>query len=164
MAQQKQDNGGLLPALDMVFAETVALFQRLRKVADEIHQHEDMPEGKRTILQTLDAVGAQTVPDLAEARGVSRQHVQKLVKPLEKEGFVQLVDNPAHKRSKFVELTEQGRELIENMDGQEARLLAQLQINATEEELRAVANTLGAVRTAFRSEAWRKLVENGGSE
>lgn len=64
-----------------------------------------------------------SVPQLARARPVSRQHIQALVNPLVAEGLVELGENPAHKRSKFVDLTDQGRQLAENMLRRESELL-----------------------------------------
>ena len=96
---------------------------------------------------------------MARVRSVTRQHVQMHVNDLAGQGYVELVDNPAHKRSKLVRLTEEGKGAVALMTRREARLLSQLDVAATEEGLRNAADMLRAVREAFESEGWSELVE-----
>lgn len=65
------------------------------------------------LVRRLRAVGEQTVPQLAQFRGVSRQHVQVTVNDLVQRGLVEVLDNPRHKRSKLVRLTTRGRNYVE---------------------------------------------------
>lgn len=51
----------------------------------------------------------QSVAWLARDMGASRQNLQRIVNDLEQEGLVRFLDNPHHRRSRLVELTEQGR-------------------------------------------------------
>ena len=101
-----------LLALESVFAETVALFHRLRAVAEQVHGQGETSAGRRGILKSLDRLGSQTAPQMARARHVSRQHIQILVNQLAKEGLVDFIDNPAHKRSSLVHLTRKGKNTI----------------------------------------------------
>lgn len=61
------------------------------------------------ILHTLACCGPKTVPQIARMRPVARQHIQTLANELEELGFIEFIDNPAHKRSRLVILTEAGR-------------------------------------------------------
>ncbi len=149
-----------VPALDQVFAETVALFQSLRTVAAKIHAHGDLSSESWTILQGVDRGGAKTVADLANDCAVTSSQMQKLIKTLEKQGVVARVDNPENRRAKFVELTEEGRALIRAMDRREVELLSQLPLTATESDLRAAAEALASVRAAMSDAAWRKLLND----
>src|SRR5215813_12584173 len=89
---------------DSMITETVSRFHRLRFVADQIHHRGEMTGGLRSILRSLDKLGEQTVPQMARARSVTRQHVQALVNQLVKERLVEFIANPAHKRSPLAPL------------------------------------------------------------
>jgi DNA-binding MarR family transcriptional regulator len=96
-------------------------------------------------------MGPQTVPQLARERSVTRQHVQALVNPLVEAGYVELLDNPAHRRSRLVGLTESGRELVTGMDCRESEALSALGVAAPGEELRRAAEVLRSVRESLGS-------------
>jgi len=53
---------------------------------------------RRGVLRSLARLGPQTVPQMAGARPVSRQHIQTIVNALAADGLVETIDNPAHKR------------------------------------------------------------------
>jgi DNA-binding MarR family transcriptional regulator len=65
--------------------------------------------GEFGVLRSLVMDGAQTVPHIANARPVSRQHCQTIVNGLADQGLVEFVDNPRHKKSKLVRVTRKGR-------------------------------------------------------
>ena len=64
--------------------------------------------GSWGLMRSLALGGAQTVPQLARARPVARQRIQRLCDELAAEGLVEFVDNPGHRRSKLVRLTASG--------------------------------------------------------
>lgn len=101
-------------------------FQRLRAVADALHADLGMTASLRAVLETLHARDAQTVPQIAEAKSVSRQHIQKIVDALLATRHVALRANPDHKRSPLVALTAKGRAAFEAMQAREAALAAAL--------------------------------------
>ena len=74
--------------------------------------------GEFGVLRSLVQEGAQTVPQMAAARPVSRQHCQTIVNGLAEQGLVEFLDNPRHKRSKLVRLTKRGRARFESMKTQ----------------------------------------------
>lgn len=158
--QRPPGTAELLPALDQVFAETVALVQRLRAVAPLMHAHEELERDQCTVLQALDRDGSRTVNDLGEACGITRAQAQKLVKALQKTKLVDMVDNPENKRAKLVELTDEGTEAVRALEAREIELLTSLPLAATPADLRAAANALAAVRNAFGDETWQKLLNN----
>jgi DNA-binding MarR family transcriptional regulator len=155
--------GGASPAespFDSLINETVSLFHRLRVVADQIHHRGEMTGGLRSILRGLDKLGEQTVPQMARARAVSRQHVQALVNQLVGERLVEFVANPAHKRSPLARLTALGKKTVDAMNRNEARLLSKADLDVTDKDLRQAAETLRTVRAYFESERWRRLLKN----
>ena len=49
-------------------------FNRLRARADALHADLGVSAGMRAVLESLAESGAQTVPDMARTKSVSRQH------------------------------------------------------------------------------------------
>jgi len=143
-----------------MITETVSLFHRLRVVADQIHHRGEMTGALRSILRGLDKLGEQTVPQMARARAVSRQHVQTLVNQLVGERLVEFVANPAHKRSPLARLTALGKKTVDAMNRNEARLLSKADLDVTDKDLRQAAETLRTVRAYFESERWKRLLKN----
>jgi DNA-binding MarR family transcriptional regulator len=145
---------------DSMINETVSLFHRLRVVADQIHHRGEMTGALRSILRSLDKVGEQTVPQMARARAVSRQHVQALVNQLVVERLVEFIANPAHKRSPLARLTPLGKKTVDAMNRDEARLLDKAALDVTDKDLRQAAETLRTVRAYFESERWKRLLKD----
>ena len=166
-AQQKAapapvgDEADLLPALDQVFAETVALFQRLRAVAPLMHAHANLGPDECTVLQGLDRDGSRTVADVGTDCDIPRNQAQKLIKALDKEGLLQMIDNPENKRAKLAELTDEGTKLVRSLDRREVELLSSLPLTATAADLHSAAAALASVRRALDNEEWRRLLGNG---
>jgi DNA-binding MarR family transcriptional regulator len=145
---------------DSMINETVSLFHRLRVVADQIHHRGEMTGAVRSILRGLDKLGEQTVPQMARARAVSRQHVQALVNQLVGERLVEFIANPAHKRSPLARLTPLGKKTVDAMNRDEARLLSKADLDVADKDLRQAAETLRTVRAYFESERWKRLLKD----
>jgi DNA-binding MarR family transcriptional regulator len=146
------------PAADALFRETIALFHRMAAAAEQVHRQGALSGARRGVLRGLARHGAQTVPQMARARPVSRQHIQILVNALASEGLVAFEDNPAHRRSRLVRLTNRGRRLVETMNRREASLLARLPLRVGQRDLERAAEVLRKIREAFESESWHRLV------
>lgn len=82
-----------------------------------------LPVGVRAVLDLLRQNDSRTVPQLAQALGLTRQVVQRSVDDAEARGFVQLLANPAHRRSSLVALTQSGRAAVEEQRAKERALL-----------------------------------------
>lgn len=159
-ARKTKKNESAESAFNVLINETSALFHRLKLVADEVHHHGEMTGGLRSILRSLNKVGELTVPQIARERAVSRQHVQMLVNQLADKGYVEFIENPAHKRSAFIRLTPQGKKAVETMDRREEKLLSKGDVGATDKEMLEAAEVLRQVRAFFESEAWKRLLKN----
>jgi DNA-binding MarR family transcriptional regulator len=131
--------------------ETLAVSRRLRAVLDEVHGDLAPSSGRRDLLRELVRLGPRTVPQLARSRAVTRQHIQALVNPLIEDGYVERLDNPAHRRSPFLGLTGWGREYVAEMNRRESEALSALEVAAGGEELRRVVEVLRSVRGALES-------------
>jgi DNA-binding MarR family transcriptional regulator len=146
-------------ALESVLGETMSLFHRLRIVAEQVHHQREMTAGKLGVLRGLDLSGPQMVPQMARARPVSRQYIQTLVGRLADEGHVELIENPAHKRSRLVRLTQQGKDLLDPAMRRQAKLFSRLTIDIPERDLRTAASVLSALRASFESSHWFRLLK-----
>jgi DNA-binding MarR family transcriptional regulator len=97
------------------------------------------------LMKSLDQQGPQTIPELARARPVSRQHIRALAQSLIRRGWIASVPNPAHRRSFLLQLTPGGRQALETMDRQIAtpinEWLEDLEEQSIEQAIR-VLNTL----------------------
>lgn len=145
--------------LRAVVDETIALFHRVRWVAEQIYRDAGRSTARRGILRGLHRYGPRTVPQLARSRSVTRQHTQEVVDRLAAEGLVELIPNPAHARSRLVRITPRGATLVADMDDVDARVLAAIGSELTTPALAVTARTLRAVREAFEDEArWRRAL------
>jgi len=148
-----------IETLDALFTATVSLFHTLTAAAEDLHQQGNFTAGKRGLLRGLYRLGPQTVPQMARARPVSRQYIQMLTDRLAEEGLVEFVDNPAHKRSWLVRLTEKGKSLIVAMLAREAGVLKELPVPVSEQDILTATAVLRSFREVFQSQAWRNAVE-----
>jgi len=141
-----------------------ALFHRLRAIAVEVHGQSEVSPGHRGVLLSLHRLGPQTVPQLARARPVSRQHIQVLVNGLIEHGLVETEDNPAHRRSPFVRLTAKGEGRVDAMRQRERNLLTRARLALTKQQIEGAADTLSTVRRFFEGKEWRKYVAGNDQE
>jgi DNA-binding MarR family transcriptional regulator len=142
-----------------VLEEAIALYHRLRWMSDQVYKAEGRSTARRGILRGLVRYGAQTVPKLARARSVTRQHVQEVVDALVREGYVELKPNPAHKRSPLVIPTARGERLVEEMDAIDNAVLGSINDAAPSRDLETTAKTLQRLREAFEVGRWRRVLE-----
>jgi DNA-binding MarR family transcriptional regulator len=154
-----EPNTGCESPFESLVGETVALFYRLRVVAEQIHQQGETSGPKRGLLKWLEKFGPQTVPQIARSRPASRQYIRTIVNQLISGGYVSLVRNPAHKRSPLVQLNQRGRDHLSLMSRQEEALLSRLRISLAPQELQKAASVLQKVRSHFESAEWNRLVE-----
>lgn len=144
-----------------VIDATRALFHRLKAAADEVHRAVGVTAGPRGVLQDLYENGPRTVPDMARARPVSRQHIQVLVNGLLERGEVELLPNPAHARSKLVALTDVGLVSFEAIRHREATAIERLPVEAGADELGEAAEVLRDLKAAFEDPEWLSLISQG---
>jgi DNA-binding MarR family transcriptional regulator len=138
-------------ALGRLIEENRALFHVMKAAAERIHQEGGRSAARRGVLMGLHRTGPQTVPQIARARPVSRQHIQVLVNGLIDDGLVEAVPNPAHQRSPLIRLTEDGRCRVANLRSREAVILASLDVDVSPQAIDRAAAVVAAVQGAFRA-------------
>lgn len=144
--------------LDTFTYEVALLFFRMRLAATQYLGQGRHSSGRRSILKSLGSLGAQTVPQMARARTVSRQHIQTLVDELLAEDLVHRIPNPAHRRSKLVELTPRGRAQLAAMNEREAELMEFISRGMPRQRVRAATEVVQHVRSRLESAEWQELV------
>ena len=102
------------------------LFRAMADHADAYLQDAGLMAADRAVLEFLYPDAKLTVPDIARRYRVSRQHVQVTVNRLLDRGMLRSLDNPRHKRSPLMALTESGQQTFAAIRRREAAVLDQL--------------------------------------
>lgn len=124
-------------------------FNRLRDFSDRMNADTGITAAARAVLEHLVAQGPATVPRIARAKSVSRQHVQLLADALTQAGLATYQDNPGHKRSRLLVPTEAGRRLFQDIRTREARALSDLASGMSDAEAAGTLQTLRALNAAL---------------
>jgi len=140
---------------EAVTREVRACFNRMAALGDRLHRDLGVTTAMRAVMETLDENGAQTVPAIARAKRVTRQHIQVLLNRLVAAELATTRPNPADRRSPLAELTEAGRTLFARMREREKAVLADLTRALAGRDLDAALAALAALRT-FLDDALRK--------
>ncbi|MDH3493430.1 MAG: MarR family transcriptional regulator [Acidobacteriota bacterium] len=161
-ARTGQEAAEKLAAVDELTTTAALLYFRMRKAAEEIVGEGAHSSGRRSILRDLLRNGSQTVPQMARFRGVSRQHIQQLVNVLVSDGLVEMIENPAHKRSRLVAATPKGVQLARDTARREAKLLPILVEDIDLEDLQTTTRVLRSLKSALDSKDWEQAVNREG--
>ncbi len=94
------------------------------------------------VLEHIVREGPSTVPNIARAQNVSRQHVQILSDALARKSLADFTDNPKHLRSRLLEATEDGERQFTRVAAAEGRIIQSLAESLDEKD---VAKTLGVI-------------------
>lgn len=137
-----------------------SLFHKMGNAVTVLHEGSGVSVGMRAVLESLITGGPQTVPQMARVRPVSRQHIQKLVNELLAIGYAEYQDNPAHRRSKLVSVTENGRKHFSSLREREIEALTRLSTSIAVKELEQAGQVLSALIERFQSPDWQKIVDD----
>jgi DNA-binding MarR family transcriptional regulator len=132
-------------------------------VAERLYGDDGKRAARRGVLRGLARYGAQTVPELARARSVTRQNVQPVVDALVASGLARLAPNPLHRRSLLVTITARGEQLVRAWDETDARVLSAVGRGLSRRDLETTARTLRLVRERFEMRLrWESALEPPG--
>ncbi|HRE60430.1 MAG TPA: MarR family transcriptional regulator [Micropepsaceae bacterium] len=132
---------------------------RLTAAADRLHEAAAISAAERSSLLALAQHGPRTVPQMAAARPVSRQYMQRCIDALESRGLVAAKRNPAHARSVLYAVTAKGDALVARLRAAEAPALAHLCRGLTAGEIAAATKVLDHVCAALLPHALRGEAE-----
>jgi DNA-binding MarR family transcriptional regulator len=139
--------------LNSLFGEVNTLATQCKQARPLFQDPADLAGGERSVLLILGRSHSHTVPEIARTRCTSRQNIQIVVNRLKEEGLVELTSNPGHKRSAHVCLTEKGRRLFQQIELSEAKLLNDLLVGLSQDELVSTTKCLQKLRQALATEA-----------
>ncbi len=137
-----------------------SLFHKMGNAVTALHEGSGVSGGMRAVMESVITGGPQTVPQMARARPVSRQHIQTLVNELLPTGYVEYLDNPAHRRSKLVGITKKGRKLFLSLREREMEALSRLSMDVTVQELEDAGQVLSVLIERFQSPEWQTIVND----
>ena len=145
----KQEN---LHKLVAVITKVRSTFQDLKTLTDPMHADLGLTASTRAVLEHLADHGENTVPRIAQAKNVTRQHIQQLVDALVAAGFATLVENPDHKRSQLVRATDHGYTIFGTARRREMKILGRIAATFDTEELDCTLTTLTALSDGLACE------------
>jgi DNA-binding MarR family transcriptional regulator len=99
--------------LDALIREILFGYFRLNATGERLFAAIGQTPGKVSLMRSLLELGPQSVAQIARARPVARQAVQRMADELASAGLVEYVENPSHRRAKLARLTPKGRKLVE---------------------------------------------------
>jgi len=117
-----------MSATDLValIAATRRAFQALKRKGDALHSDLGVSASLRAVLEQLEVRGSATVPGLARAKNVTRQHIQQIVDVGTRAGLVEARANPAHRRSPLIAITPFGAKIFAEIRSRERETLSAL--------------------------------------
>jgi DNA-binding MarR family transcriptional regulator len=94
--------------------------------------------------QVLGVVEHEPVPvaNVARIMGLTRQSVQQTADALEKDGFIEYVENPHHRRAKLMRITPKGRKALDYVQQQQVDWANQISENHLLEDLKTAISVL----------------------
>ncbi len=135
----------LAARLAEVYLVVGPLYRRVSRAVERDQPAMGMSVGVRAVLEQLHREGERTVPAIAAEQELSRQFVQRMVHDARTAGFVELVDNPRHRRSLLVRLTGAGRAAIDSVVARERHLLEGVSGGLTGADVDATLRVLRAM-------------------
>jgi DNA-binding MarR family transcriptional regulator len=123
-------------AIAELMLEVAQCFFRIRAVGQKTGLITSWGGGAFGFMRSLALLGSLTVPQIAGMRPTSRQRMQRLADELAAEGLVEFVDNPRHRRSKLVRLTQKGEERYLEMNARLLSIAATMGVDLGEADIR----------------------------
>lgn len=145
------ETGSLYP----LFSELTRLETELWDALDSrLRKEHGLPMSRFEPMAVVDRLGACRVFDVASALAITVGGTSKLIDRIEKAGHCRRRNNPDDRRSSLIELTADGRMLLERARRTvEAELDLRLNPVLTEQDTHDLVELLGRLRNANRSTA-----------
>lgn len=142
----------MIAELEDLFNEVRLTMHALVQSFEKLHEGKDISLSMRAVLEFLSKEGPSTVPEIARSRHVSRQHIQLLANSLIELGMVHEIDNPAHKKSKQLSLTQLGVRNFSRMKEAELDSLKKANWKVSAQQLKSSSQVLKKIREVLLNE------------
>jgi DNA-binding MarR family transcriptional regulator len=136
--------------IDTILQLDSAIQHQLRINWPETWLRISLPLGSTRALLAIEIYNARTPGRVAEVLGISRTTVTGLLDRLESAGLLTRAIDPDDRRSFVLQLTEQGRGLIREIEGDRREQLARALATMDEASLTALSSGLQALTAAIR--------------
>ena len=142
MSRNKQTN-----ALLTLIVETLKLAPKFQSQGDELTRDLNLTSSRWTFLGTVaNADKPMTIPDIARRMTLATQTVQRFADAALEEGFIELTENPDHKRARLVQLTPKGVDILLLLEQRESDWARSIAGNIKADDILEAAATLARVR------------------
>jgi DNA-binding MarR family transcriptional regulator len=118
--------------------------------ADQYLADAELTAADRAVMEFLYPHESMSVPEIARRYDVSRQHIQVTTNALLSRGLLRSTDNPKHKRSRLIELSDPGRECFKEIRHNERDEIAELFAAISDESLATTKATLTSLLRQLR--------------
>jgi DNA-binding MarR family transcriptional regulator len=143
-------------AMDRMIREILFTFFRLNAAGERLFHGTDRTPGQMSLMRSIYEEGPQSVAQIARARPVARQAVQRMADQLAAAGLVEFAENPAHLRAKLVRLSPAGGRVIERLLADTLAWAGTLARDFDEREVHTVVEAMRKLKAALvRDEARR---------
>jgi DNA-binding MarR family transcriptional regulator len=122
-------------ALDLLIREILFSFFRLNATGERLFANIGQTPGKISLMRSLLEQGPQSVAQIARARPVARQAVQRMADELVAQGLIEFVENPTHRRAKLARLTARGKKLMDEAMAAELKWAGRIARNFNDREV-----------------------------
>jgi DNA-binding MarR family transcriptional regulator len=141
--------------VDALLAEVNALSTQLRQPARSANTEDQLLAAEASVLQVIEKLGPQTVPQIAGARLTSRQNIQVLVNRLIAAGCLEANRNPRHKRSVVIGLTARGKNLLATAANHHEQIVRDFSVRVPAKKLREAVEILNLLRSSLTQASGR---------
>jgi DNA-binding MarR family transcriptional regulator len=149
VTKKKADDDAIADRLTEVFALVGPLYRRVLRKVEPAAPIEGISVGVRAVLDLLRGHGPMTVPQMSRAQALSRQFVQRMVNDASARSLVEVIPNPAHRRSSLIRLTAEGRAAIDAVTAREHALMRQVGGDLTDADVDACVRVLARMLALF---------------
>jgi DNA-binding MarR family transcriptional regulator len=139
-------------AIDLLIREILFSFFRLNATGERLFASLGQTPGKVSLMRSLMEQGPQSVSQIARARPVARQAVQRMADELAEQALVEFVENPTHRRAKLARLTAKGKKLMDEAMGAELKWAGRMARNFSEREVEIAREVIRRLSAMFADE------------
>jgi DNA-binding MarR family transcriptional regulator len=147
-------------AMDLLIREILFSFFRLNATGERLFARMGQTPGKVSLMRSLMEQGPQSVAQIARARPVARQAVQRMADELAEQALIEFVENPTHRRAKLARLTAKGKKLMDEAMAAELRWAGRLARNFGEREVEIARDVIRRLTGILTDERLASLLSD----
>jgi DNA-binding MarR family transcriptional regulator len=143
-------------AMDLLIREILFSFFHLNALGERLFAGIGQTPGKVSLMRSLMEQGPQSVAQIARARPVARQAVQRMADELAEQVLIEFVENPTHRRAKLARLTMKGRKLMDKTMAAELGWAGRLATNFAEREVEIARDVIRRLTIILKDERFTR--------